>query len=183
MHTFAHTKHQCSRALVTFAMFNDSSWTVLSDLFLFHHFHSNVYTLPAWRFCRHRHHHHHCLCIYVLFSHSITIKFSVQITVYFCKSKHKHTIHLAQNEGEGQRMNVTNYHKFIVKETATHWNFHIDLDIKLTTNKIDYFIVAEQRSCLLVRTRVRTVWLGLIFYSIAFNYHVLSRYTKSMSSW
>lgn len=64
-------------------------------------------------------------------------------------------------------MNVTNYHKFIVRETASHRNFLIDLDIKLTTNKIDYFMVAEQRSCLFVRTRVRTVWLGLIFHSIA----------------
>lgn len=34
-------------------------------------------------------------------------------------------------------MIITNYHKFIVKETATHRNVHIDLDIKLTTNKID----------------------------------------------
>lgn len=108
------------------------------------------------------------LAIHVLFSHSIAIKFRVQNIVFFLlqKQTHAHTKYLAQNNSE-EKMNLTNYHKFIVKETATHWNFHIDLDIKLTSNKIDYFMATAVivSAC---ANAYMCVWL--FFYSIASNY-------------
>lgn len=97
------------------------------------------------------------LCVFLTFYHNKVHRSNH----HFVSAKaNTNTIHLAQNQSEGRRKNVTNYHKVIVRETATHWNFLIDLDIKLTTNKIDYFMVAEQRSSLLGWTRVRVRVFG-----------------------